>query len=271
MEHASQAAALPCASLPAAGHTGPLVIITMLFFMWGALTALNDILVPHLKAVYDLTYLQAMLVQFCFFGAYGLVSLPAGLLIRKIGYQRGVVTGLVVAAIGCALFYPASMGGYALFLLALFVMAAGITTLQVAANPFVTALGGLLILSGTVLSSTQLAAQSAEAQLAYRAAEAALVRGPYLALAAVLLALAVFFALARLPKISHGDAATPAASGSILAHKHLVLGAVAIFLYVGGEVSIGSFMISFLGEADIGNLAGGDAPISSGWRTCTRR
>ena len=286
MEHASRATALPRASLPSASYTGPLVIITILFFMWGALTALNDILIPHLKAVYDLTYVQAMLVQFCFFGAYGLVSLPAGILIRKIGYQHGVVTGLVVAAIGCALFYPASTGGYALFLLALFIMAAGITTLQVAANPFVTALGdpatassrltltqafnalgttiapwlgGLLILSGTVPSPAPVVAQSAPAQLAYRAAEAALVRGPYLALAAALLALAVLCALARLPKISHGDAAAPPAGGSVLAHRHLVLGAIAIFLYVGGEVSIGSFMISFLGESNIGNLAAGDA------------
>jgi MFS transporter, FHS family, L-fucose permease len=116
----------------------------------------------------------------------------------------------------------------------------------------------MLILSGAVLSAEQLAAQSVDAQAAYRAAEAALVRGPYLALAAVLLGLAGMFALARLPKIVHNDG--PAASGgSVLAHKHLVLGAVAIFLYVGGEVSIGSFLINFLGEADIGGLAPADA------------
>lgn len=116
------------------GNTGPLIIITTLFFMWGLLTALNDVLIPHLKALYTLSYGQAMLVQFCFFGAYFLVSLPPGVLIRKIGYQNGAVTGLVVVAAGCAMFYPASKSGYALFLLGFFVLAAGITILQVAAN-----------------------------------------------------------------------------------------------------------------------------------------
>src|SRR5690242_7934119 len=122
-------------------RTGPLVIVTILFFMWGLLTSLNDVLIPHLRAVYTLSYVQAMLVQFCFFGAYFIVSLPAGMLIRKIGYQSGAVAGLVIAAAGCALFYPAATRGYALFLFAFFVLAAGITTLQVAANPYVTALG----------------------------------------------------------------------------------------------------------------------------------
>jgi len=267
--------------------TAPLVIVTILFFMWGALTALNDVLIPHLKAVYTLTYVQAMLVQFCFFGAYGIVSLPAGMLIRRIGYQRGVVAGLVIAAAGCALFYPASLSGYTVFLFAFFVMAAGITTLQVAANPFVSALGdpatassrltltqafnalgttiapwigGMLILSGGVLGASELASLPAAQQAAYRATEAALVRGPYLALAAALLVLAVLFALARLPRVSHGETAAGLDAGpSILAQRHLVLGAVAIFLYVGGEVSIGSFLISFMGDASIGGLAAADA------------
>src|SRR4051812_16491834 len=122
-------------------QTGPLVIVTILFFMWGLLTSLNDVLIPHLKSIYTLTYLQAMLVQFCFFGAYFIVSLPAGMLIKKIGYQKGAVSGLLIAAAGCALFYPAANSGYALFLFAFFVLAAGITILQVAANPYVTVLG----------------------------------------------------------------------------------------------------------------------------------
>ena len=121
--------------------TMPLIIVTILFFMWGLLTSLNDVLIPHLKAVYTLTYVQAMLVQFCFFGAYFVVSLPAGMLIKRIGYQNGAVTGLVIAAMGCALFYPVAVSGYAVFLLAFFVLAAGITILQVAANPYVTVLG----------------------------------------------------------------------------------------------------------------------------------
>ena len=128
-------------SAAAKGANSALAVITMLFFMWGLLTALNDVLIPHLKSVYALTYVQAMLVQSCFFGAYFLVSVPAGALVRRIGYQRGVVAGLVLAALGCALFYPASLAGYGLFLFALFVLASGITILQVAANPYVTMLG----------------------------------------------------------------------------------------------------------------------------------
>jgi FHS family L-fucose permease-like MFS transporter len=256
--------------------TAPLAIITMLFFMWGLLTSLNDVLIPHLKAVYALTYVQAMLVQFCFFGAYFLVSLPAGLLIRRIGYQRGAVAGLLVAALGCALFYPAANGTYALFLLAFFVLAAGITILQVAANPFVAALGeaatassrltltqafnalgtavgptvgGMLILSGATLPADE---------LAHRAAEAQAVQLPYMVLAAALAALALVFALVRLPRLGL-QAADKHAGGPLLAHAPLALGALAIFLYVGGEVSIGSFMISFLGERDVAALGSAEA------------
>src|SRR4051812_20544379 len=103
-----------------------LIILTILFFMWGLLTALNNVLIPHLKAIYTLTYVQAMLVQFCFFGAYVIVSVPAGVLIKKMGYQHGVVVGLLIAAAGCGLFYPATLTNYTVFLLAFFVLAAGI-------------------------------------------------------------------------------------------------------------------------------------------------
>jgi FHS family L-fucose permease-like MFS transporter len=268
----------------AANNTGPLVIVTILFFMWGLLTSLNDVLIPHLKAIYTLTYVQAMLVQFCFFGAYFIVSVPAGALIRRVGYQSGAVIGLLIAAAGCALFYPASRSGYGLFLFAFFVLASGITILQVAANPYVTVLGpagtassrltltqafnslgttiaphvgGILILSGAAIGADKLAAMSATELAAYRAHEASSVQGPYLALAAALAILAVLFAFARLPKISHGEETTAAASGkaSALAYRHLVLGTIAIFLYVGGEVSIGSFLVNFLGEQHIAGLA----------------
>ena len=268
-------------------HTGALVIVTILFFMWGLLTSLNDVLIPHLKSIYTLTYLQAMLVQFCFFGAYFIVSLPAGALIRRIGYQNGAVTGLMIAAAGCALFYPASQGGYGLFLFAFFVLASGITILQVAANPYVTvlgpartassrltltqafnslgttvapALGGILILSAATLGADQLAALSAADQAAYKAQEAAAVQGPYLGLAAALAILAVLFAVARLPKISHDDSTVAVdGKGGAMAYRHLVLGALAIFLYVGAEVSIGSFLINFLGEGNIAGLSHADA------------
>lgn len=294
MESVSQARVVAGPHDPTASNTGPLVIITILFFMWGLLTSLNDVLIPHLKAVYTLTYVQAMLVQFCFFGAYFIVSLPAGMLIKKIGYQKGAVTGLMVAALGCAMFYPASKGGYALFLLAFFVLAAGITVLQVAANPYVAALGdpqtassrltltqafnslgttvapalgGMLILSGVVLSAGDLAALPDLERAAYHAKEAAAVQGPYLALAAALMALAVLFALARLPKIGYSDeSADPAADltgatgkDSALSHSNLMLGAIGIFLYVGGEVSIGSFLINYMGEPHIAAMSTADA------------
>src|SRR3954471_17797921 len=107
MEHVASATVRPHGHTDS-GNTVPLIIITLLFFMWGLLTSLNDVLIPHLKSIYTLNYVQAMLVQFCFFGAYFIVSLPAGMLIKRIGYQRGAVSGLVLAAGGCALFYPAS-------------------------------------------------------------------------------------------------------------------------------------------------------------------
>ena len=284
MEHYSQAVPLPGGQTQTGGNTGPLIIVTILFFMWGLLTSMNDVLIPHLKAVYTLTYVQAMLVQFCFFGAYFIVSLPAGMLIKKIGYQNGAVAGLTIAAAGCALFYPAATSGYALFLIAFFVLAGGITILQVAANPYVTVLGdpqtassrltltqafnslgttvaptlgGMLILAGGVMSSADIAKLSTEQLAAYHATQAASVQGPYLVLAATLLALAVLFALARLPKIVDADQAGAKGAGwsAVLQHRHLVLGAVAIFLYVGGEVSIGSFLINFMGDPKVAGLS----------------
>ncbi len=119
-----------------------LIALTSLFFMWGFLTALNDIIIPHLKAVFELNYTQAMLIQFSFFMAYFVVSLPSGWLVEKVGYKNGIVVGLVTAALGCVLFYPAaSERSYTVFLFALFILASGNTLLQVAANPYVTILG----------------------------------------------------------------------------------------------------------------------------------
>jgi FHS family L-fucose permease-like MFS transporter len=276
MAHNTAAAAPPqTAGAQNGNNTGALVIVTLLFFMWGLITSLNDVLIPHLKAIYTLSYFQAMLVQFCFFGAYFIVSLPAGALIRRIGYQKGAVTGLLIAAGGCVLFYPASFGGYGLFLLAFFVLASGITVLQVAANPYVTVLGPARTASsrlnltqafnslGTTIgpSAGGLLILSAAGAAAGAAADAATVRGPYLALAGALALLAVLFAFARLPRIAESEDVALAGEGhgSAWAHRHLVLGAIGIFLYVGAEVSIGSFLINFLGESHIAGLSHADA------------
>jgi FHS family L-fucose permease-like MFS transporter len=271
---------------PASGGRATLIIVTVLFFMWGLLTSLNDVLIPHLKAVYTLSYVQAMLVQFCFFGAYCLVSVPAGMLIKRIGYQWGVVAGLAAAALGCACFYPASTSGYGLFLMAFFILAVGIAVLQVAANPYVTvlgpaatapsrltltqafnslgttvapAIGGWLILSGDLLSEAQLQLRPAAEQALYRSQQAASVQMPYLALGAALLALALFFALAKLPRIAQDEDGDSTGLRAVLAHKNLALGVVAIFAYVGGEVSIGSFLINFMGEGQIAGLSAAQA------------
>jgi MFS transporter, FHS family, L-fucose permease len=276
----------------AGDHTRSLVIVTILFFMWGLLTSLNDVLIPHLKAIYTLNYVQAMLVQFCFFGAYFIVSMPAGHLIKRIGYQSGAVTGLVIAAAGCALFYPAAQAGYYLFLAGFFVLASGITILQVAANPYVTVLGppktassrltltqafnslgttvgplfgGILILAAATPAVLSVAptAMSATEQAAHRASEAASVQVPYLILSGLLLTLAIVFAFAKLPRITHADDAFTHGgenvNRSIFHHRNLVLGAVAIFLYVGAEVSIGSFLVNFFGEKNIAALPAAEA------------
>jgi FHS family L-fucose permease-like MFS transporter len=257
-----------------------LVSLTSLFFMWGFITCLNDILIPHLKAVFSLSYTEAMLIQFCFFGAYFLVSLPAGKLVKRVGYQKGIVIGLLIASLGCLLFYPAAaLATYGLFLGALFVLASGITILQVAANPYVNALGSSATASsrlnltqafnalgttvapffGAVLILSVVSGAAMGDQ-----AEAEVVKLPYLLLAGMLALLAVVFSKLSLPVIHEHQASseeTVVHNGNTSAtqHIHLILGAVGIFVYVGAEVSIGSFLVSFLGESHIANLEEMDA------------
>ncbi len=249
---------------PGSTHTFALTSLTTLFFMWGFLTCLNDILIPYLKGMFSLNYTQAMLVQFCFFGAYFVMSIPAGKLVSKIGYQFGIVVGLVVASIGCALFYPAAEAHvYELFLLALFVLASGITILQVSANPYVSVLGPAKTASSR-LTMTQ-AFNSLGTTIAplfgswlilseISQATAEQVKFPYLMLSASLLTLAIIFAFLKLPKL--GKAIDSEAEnqgdtefvdlGSIWKYRHLILGAIGIFVYVGAEVAIGSFLVGFL-------------------------
>ncbi|WP_432653813.1 sugar MFS transporter [Shewanella jiangmenensis] len=253
-----------------------LTSLTTLFFMWGFITCLNDILIPHLKAVFSLSYAQAMLIQFCFFGAYFLVSVPAGVLVKRLGYQKGIVVGLLTAALGCALFYPAAAyATYGLFLGALFVLASGITVLQVAANPYVTALGPVetassrLTLTQAFNSLGTTLAPSFGALLilsvavgASAEAEAEAVKLPYLLLCGMLIVLAVVFSLIKLPHVNEHEQQDDAAvieGKSALSHRHLVLGAIGIFVYVGGEVAIGSFLVNFLGQAHVAGLEEADA------------
>jgi len=243
-----------------------LISLTSLFFMWGFITCLNDILIPYLKGMFDLSYTQAMLIQFCFFSAYFIVSLPAGALVGKIGYRYGTVTGLAIASIGCLLFYPAaSIGVYALFLFALFVLASGITILQVSANPYVSALGSAKTASSR-LTMTQAfnslgttVAPIIGAWLIFNGADfegtadGSSVQLPYLLLAAMLLVLAGIFAFLKLPDLGK-NTSNDISPSKAWKFTHLRLGAVAIFVYVGAEVAIGSFLVNFLGEPTIAGL-----------------
>ena len=242
--------------------------MTCLFFFWGFITVLNDILIPFLKESFDLNYTQAMLVQFCFFGAYFIVSPFAGRIIDKVGYQQGIVLGLLTTASGCLLFYPsAGFHSYALFLFAFFVLAAGITVLQVAANPYVAALGS----EKTAASRLNLA-QAANSFgttvgplvgsaliLGVVATDASAVQMPYVMLGGLLVAAALVFRSIKLPVLEHVESQESDSDDSVWNYRHLVLGALAIFLYVGGEVSIGSFLVNYFSEESIAGLSTADA------------
>jgi FHS family L-fucose permease-like MFS transporter len=260
-----------------------LAVVTTLFFMWGFLTCLNDILVPHLKSIFDLSYAQVMLIQFAFFGAYFLFSIPSAKVVDWIGYQRSMVVGLVTMGLGAFLFVPAaSAPSYPLFLVALIVLAAGITCLQVAANPYVTVLGpaktassrlnltqafnslgtflapffgGLLILSAAPKTIEEIRAMAPAVLQAYRVHEAATVKTPYVGLGIALVVLAAAIGSFKLPKIP--QAAHPVGekvNDSIWRHKNLIFGAIGIFVYVGAEVAIGSFLVNYFTQPEIGGL-----------------
>ncbi len=266
--------------LPGTPHAA-LAVLAAVFFMWGFITALNDILVPHLKAVFALSYAQSMLVQFVFFGTYFLMALPAARLLERAGYKNAIALGLVVTGAGALTFVPAAtIPSYGMFLTGLFVLATGITTLQVAANPYVTllgpaatapsrlnlvqalnslgttvapAFGGALILahsaSGTARSDT------AVFTLNQRMADALAVRGPYLGIAALLFLLAVVMFLWRLPALPTRPESRAASHDSLWRHSRLLFGLGAIFFYVGAEVSVSSFLISYISSARVGAMS----------------
>jgi FHS family L-fucose permease-like MFS transporter len=264
-------------------YGAPLATVTTLFFMWGFLTCLNDILVPHLKSIFDLNYAQVMMIQFAFFGAYFIFSIPSAKIIDWIGYQRSMVVGLLTMGVGAFLFVPAaSVPSFALFLGALIVLAAGITCLQVAANPYVTVLGNsqtassrlnltqafnslgtflapffgsLLILSSAPKTMQEIRAMAPDALQAYRLHEAATVKTPYVGLGIALVVLALAIGSFKLPKIPHAQHKVgEKVNDSIWKHKNLIFGAIAIFVYVGAEVSIGSFLVNYFSQPEIGGL-----------------
>jgi FHS family L-fucose permease-like MFS transporter len=277
----------------AQSYGAPLATVTTLFFMWGFLTCLNDILVPHLKSIFDLNYLQSQLIQFAFFGAYFVFSLPSARVVDAIGYQRSMVVGLLTMGVGAFLFVPAaSAASYPLFLGALIVLAAGITCLQVAANPYVTVLGkpetassrlnltqafnslgttlapyfgGLLILSAAPKTIADIRALAPDALQAYRLHEAATVKTPYVGLGIALVVLAVAIGSFKLPKIEHAQHKVgEKVNDSIWKHPSLIFGAIGIFVYVGAEVSIGSFLVNYFSLPEIGGLT---AKVAAGMVT----
>ena len=264
-------------------YGAPLATVTTLFFMWGFLTCLNDILVPHLKSIFDLNYVESQLIQFAFFGSYFIFSIPSSKIVDALGYQRSMVVGLLTMGVGAFLFVPAaSAASYPLFLGALIVLAAGITCLQVAANPYVTILGkpetassrlnltqafnslgttlapyfgSALILSAAPKTIAEIRALAPDALQAYRTHEAASVKTPYVGLGIALVVLAAAIGSFKLPKIEHAQHKVgEKVNDSIWNHPSLIFGAIGIFVYVGAEVSIGSFLVNYFNLPEIGGL-----------------
>lgn len=270
---------------PTSSNKTALAVVTSLFFMWGFVTVLNDVLIPHLKSIFDLRYAKASLIQSAFFLAYFLFSLPAAKLIDRVGYKRTMVIGVVVMGIGALLFIPAAMvPSYPLFLGALMVLAGGITALQVAANPYVAVLGpaetassrlnlaqafnslgtaiapylgGYLILSAASTSMDAVRQMSPDALQIYRVHEASSVKLPYLIIGLGLIALGgaiSTFKLPPMPGAEHHEQGGPMFK-NLWRFRHLMLGVVGIFVYVGAEVSIGSFLINYFSQSNIGNIS----------------
>lgn len=253
------------------------IFVTILFFLWGFITVLVDSLVPRLREVFTLSYFQAGMVQFAFFGAYFILSIPAGYILSKIGYKKGIILGLGTMALGCLLFYPAaSYRIFGVFMLGYFTLAAGITILQVAANPYVTilgsentassrlnlsqafnslgtaiapAIGALFILQDKVKTTAEIEALDVTTQKSYYIAEAAAVQTPFLGIAAFIALIALVFFFVNLPKV--GDKEVSNDYRVVLKNKNLILGAIGIFCYVGAEVALGSYMVNYFLTLDL--------------------
>ncbi|WP_278380454.1 sugar MFS transporter [Chryseobacterium arthrosphaerae] len=249
-------------------YTVPLITITLLFFMWGFITCMNDILIPYLKQLFNLTFFESMLVQFCFFGAYFigsliyfLISISQGDPINKVGYKKGILFGIGLAALGCILFYPAAtFSYYPLFLGALFILGLGFTVLQITANAYVSLLGSEDSASSR-LNMTQAfnafgttIAPVLGGHLIFElfsepdgTFSAVATRIPYLIFAAILLLVGILISRVKLPSFQMETEETVQGWGA-LKFSHLKFGVFTMFCYVGGEVAVGSFIISFLEE-----------------------
>ncbi len=270
-------------------NPGAMAMVTTLFFMWAFLTELNDILIPHLQSIFDLNYTQSMMVQLVFFTGYAIFAVPSGKLVEWVGYKRTMVLGLVTMAVGSLLMLPAaSAASFPLFLGAELVLAAGITALQVAANPYVSILGppagapsrlnltqafnslgatiapyfgSLVILSAVPVAMETLRGLSPQARSAYQMHEAATVKVPYMEIALALLLLATVIGFFKLPEIVPEEDLSAVKDSKakgiarLLQHRQLVFGVIAIFVYVGAEVSIGSFLVKYFHQPEIANMS----------------
>ena len=253
------------------------IFLTSLFFLWGFITVLVDSLIPRLKDVFEMSYAKTVLVQFAFFVAFFVFSLPAGFILSKIGYKKGIVLGLVTMAVGCLLFYPAAEHRmFSVFLVGYFTLAGGITILQVAANPFVALLGSedgassrlnlsesfyslgttiapvvgaLFLLSDSVKSSDEIGLLTETQKNAYYISEAATVQTPFLLIAGFILLLAVIFLFTKLPKLI--EESPKGGYFKLLKNKLMLMGALGIFVYVGAEVAIGSFVVNYFYDAGL--------------------
>ncbi|HTQ59046.1 MAG TPA: L-fucose:H+ symporter permease [Candidatus Solibacter sp.] len=256
----------------------PFTLVTSLFFLWSIGVNLNDVLIPHLKKAFDLTDFQSSFIQVAFFGGYFLAAFPAGRIMERIGYRRGILTGLLICSAGTLLFLPAAASRqYVFFLFALFVMSCGQSFLEVGANPYVTVLGppetsarrlnfaqsfnsvgavlvltlgSAFILSGVEHTAAERAAMTPQQVQVYIASEANLVRVPYLVITGMFLLVAALIYFAHLPEIGarksgDHDGVTSKSLQPLFSHPHLIKGVVAQFFYVGAQVGVGSFIIRF--------------------------
>ena len=258
-------------------YRSALIFLTTLFFLWGFITVLVDSLVPRLKDVFEMSYAKTVLVQFAFFTAFFVVSVPAGALLSKIGYRKGIVLGLIIMALGCLLFYPAAeYRNFNVFLIGYFTLAGGITVLQVAANPYVALLGSeedassrlnlsqafnslgttiapivgaLFLLSDSVKTSEEINLLTDLDKINYYSAEAATVQTPFLLIAAFIGILALIFAFIKLPKVMQES--PKGGYLSLLKNKLMLMGALGIFVYVGAEVAIGSFLVNYFSDMNL--------------------